>query len=152
MRKVIILQNQHFLKKNYTYNFFRSILKSNTIFLKNNLFFLKFYNLINFFFFSNFFFKKVTLLNLYKNTLLKSNSSIFLKKKIFKNYSNYFYGNNYITVNKKNLLQDTKILIYKDLYNYDIHKHHSCNLNFLFNFNNNFIYNYISLLLLLYLK
>ena len=50
MKKVITLQNQHFLKKNYTYNFFRSSVRFNAFFLKNSFFLFKFYNtfIINF--------------------------------------------------------------------------------------------------------
>jgi hypothetical protein len=59
MKRVITLQNQHFLKKNYTYNFFRSHIKFNKFFLKNNLFFFKFYKIFNYFLFVNFFLKKI---------------------------------------------------------------------------------------------
>ena len=84
--------------------------------------------------------------------MLKSNFSVFLKKKRFKNYSNFFYGNNYIIINRKNLLQDNKTLIYKELYDYNTYKYNNYNLNFLLNFDNKFIYNYVTLLLLLHLK
>ena len=147
MKKVIILENQHFLKKNYTYNFFRSILKSNTIFLKNNLFFFKFYNLINFFFFFNFFFKKTILLNNCKNLFFKSNPSIFLKKKTFSNICTNFYGQNYIHAHNNNIQINMQNLIYKNIFNDNL-----CNLNFLLMYNYNYNYSYLTLLILVLLS
>jgi hypothetical protein len=100
MRKVITLQNQHFLKKNYTYNFFRSSVKFNTFFLKNSFFLFKFYKLFKFFFFINFFLQKKIIFNDYKLSTIKSGNYVLLKKKNFLNNYNNLYGQNYALLGK----------------------------------------------------
>jgi hypothetical protein len=99
MKKVITLQNQHFLKKNYIYNFFRSSIKFNSFFLKNSFFLYKFYKLFNFFLFTNFFLKKKILYKKYSVTSLKSTNALFLKSKNNINNTNILYGQNYIDFN-----------------------------------------------------
>ncbi len=100
MKKVITLQNQHFLKKNYTYNFFRSSVRFNSFFLKNSFFLFKFYKIFKFFFFINFFLqKKINFYN-YKLSVLKTDKFIFLKKKNFINNYNNLYGQNYALLSK----------------------------------------------------
>jgi hypothetical protein len=99
MKRVTTLQNQHFLKKNYTYNFFRSSARFNAFFLKNSFFLFKFYKIFKFFFFINFFLQKKMILNKFKLSLIYKNKSIFLKKKFFSNNYNNLYGQNYILLN-----------------------------------------------------
>lgn len=100
MKKVTTLQNQHFLKKNYTYNFFRSSVRFNSFFLKNSFFLFKFYKIFKFFFFINFFLqKKINFYN-YKLSVLKTDKFIFLKKKNFINNYNNLYGQNYALLSK----------------------------------------------------
>ena len=95
MKRVITLQNQHFLKKNYIYNFFRSFNRFNSFFLKNNFFLFKFYKILNFFFFINFFLKKKIIFNNFNISLIKQNKSLFLTKKNNTDLDN-LYGNNYL--------------------------------------------------------
>ena len=99
MKKVIILQNQHFLKKNYTYNFFRSSTRFNAFFLKNSFFLFKFYKVFKFFFFVNFFLQKKLMFTKFNLTLYSQNKSLFIKKKNFINNYNNLYGQNYISFN-----------------------------------------------------
>lgn len=96
MKKGIILQNQHFLKKNYIYNFFKASLKLNRVFLKNNLFFFKFFKIINFFLFYNFILKKNIKVYNSNYFLFKTNQSVFLKKKLSNATITNLYGNNYL--------------------------------------------------------
>ena len=104
MKKDIILIKQHFLKKNYTYNFFSIFLKFNRFFLKNNYFFFKYFNYFKYFLHINFFFKKNALLYS-KNFFYNKNNFIFLKNK-YKN-ENYInlYGINHVS-NKFNIQSD----------------------------------------------
>ena len=99
MKRVIILQNQHFLKKNYTYNFFRSSIRFTTFFLKNSLFLFKFYKVFKFFFFINFFLQKKVLFNKFELSFSTKNNAIFLKNKFFSNNHNDLYGQNYASFN-----------------------------------------------------
>lgn len=101
MKKVITLQNQHFLKKNYTYNFFRSSIRFNVFFLKNNIFLFKFYKILKFFFFTNFFLQKKIIFNTFNLTPLKQKNSLFLKKKKFLSKYNNLYGQNYIVLSNE---------------------------------------------------
>ena len=95
MKRVITLQNQHFLKKNYIYNFFRSSSRFNSFFLKNNFFLFKFYKVLNFFFFINFFLKKKITFNKFNISFIKYDQSLFINKKN-NNLLNNLYGNNYL--------------------------------------------------------
>lgn len=95
MKRVITLQNQHSLKKNYTYNFFRSSSRFNSFFLKNNFFLFKFYRILNFFFFINFLLKKKIIFNRFNISPIKQNKSLFLNRKN-NNILDNLYGNNYI--------------------------------------------------------
>lgn len=104
MKKVITLQNQHFLKKNYTYNFFRSSVRFNAFFLKNSFFLFKFYKVFKFFFFINFFLQKKIIFNNYKLSAVKLDSSVFIKKKNFLNNYNNLYGQNYALLNKNSTI------------------------------------------------
>lgn len=96
MKRVITLQNQHFLKKNYTYNFFRSSIRFTTFFLKNSLFLFKFYRLFKFFFFINFFLQKKMIFNKFGLSLPRKNNSILLKNKFFSGKYDNLYGQNYV--------------------------------------------------------
>ena len=133
MKRVITLQNQHFLKKNYTYNFFRSSIRFNVFFLKNNIFLFKFYKILKFFFFTNFFFQKKIIFNLFNLTPLKQKNTLFLKKKNFLSKYNNLYGQNYIILSnelsvgmlKQNKIEPDMIKINAINYNY----------NNIFNFN-----------------
>lgn len=112
MKRVITLQNQHFLKKNYTYNFFRSSIKFNIFFLKNNIFLFKFYKILKFFFFTNFFFQKKIIFNTFNLSPIKEKSSLFLKKKISTPQYNNLYGQNYMVLQNESsaqLLKQNKI-------------------------------------------
>ena len=131
MKKVIILQNQHFLKKNYTYNFFRSSIRFNSFFLKNSFFLFKFYKIFKFFFFINFFIQKKLMFNKFSLSLYKQDKFLFLKKKNINNNYNNFYGQNYILLNSDSNSQLLKISI----------KHTKINTN-----SNVINYNYINLL------
>ena len=125
MKKVITLQNQHFLKKNYTYNFFRSSIRFNVFFLKNNIFLFKFYKIFKFFFFINFFLQKKIIFNNYKLSAVKLDSSVFIKKKNFLNNYNNLYGQNYALLNKNSttdLLKTTQKISFEtksNLINYN---------------------------------
>lgn len=131
MKKVIILQNQHFLKKNYTYNFFRSSIRFNAFFLKNSFFLFKFYKVFKFFFFINFFLQKKLIFNKFSLGLYKQDKFLFLKKKNINNNYNNLYGQNYILLNLD--------------YNSQLLKVNVNNINV--NTNSNVInYNYINLL------
>ena len=117
MKKVITLQNQHFLKKNYTYNFFRSSIRFNSFFLKNSFFLFKFYKIFKFFFFINFFLQKKLMFNKFCLSLYKQDKFLFLKKKnINNNYIN-FYGQNYILLNPDSDSQLLKVSIKQDKIN-----------------------------------
>ncbi len=117
MKKVITLQNQHFLKKNYTYNFFRSSIRFNSFFLKNSFFLFKFYKIFKFFFFINFFLQKKLMFNKFYLSLYKQDKFLFLKKKnINNNYIN-FYGQNYILLNPDSNSQLLKVSIKQDKIN-----------------------------------
>ena len=125
MKKVITLQNQHFLKKNYTYNFFRSSVRFNAFFLKNSFFLFKFYKVFKFFFFINFFLQKKIIFNNYKLSAVKLDSSVFIKKKNFLNNYNNLYGQNYALLNKNSttdLLKTTQKISFEtksNLINYN---------------------------------
>ena len=125
MKKVITLQNQHFLKKNYTYNFFRSSVRFNAFFLKNSFFLFKFYKVFKFFFFINFFLQKKIIFNNYKLSVVKSDVSVFLKKKNFLNNYNNLYGQNYVLLSKNSITdllkttQKTSFEIKSDIINYN---------------------------------
>ena len=125
MKKVITLQNQHFLKKNYTYNFFRSSVRFNAFFLKNSFFLFKFYKVFKFFFFINFFLQKKIIFNNYKLSAVKFDSSVFIKKKNFLNNYNNLYGQNYALLNKNSttdLLKTTQKISFEtksNLINYN---------------------------------
>jgi hypothetical protein len=135
MKRVIILPKQHFLKKNYIYNFFRSRVKLNKFFLGNNLFFLKFIKYFNYFLYINFFFKKNSIIN--NNTISYIPSdSIFLKNKYKNNNYMNLYGINYISI-QSNIDLKNKLVVYK----HAIFK--KFNINFEnFNYNYYFLYNY----------
>jgi hypothetical protein len=96
MKRAIILQSQHFLKRSYTYNFFRSTLKFNAFFLKNNFFLFKFFKVFKFFFFINFFLQKKILFSVYTRSFSKENKPVKLKNKFVKYKSSY--GQNYILI------------------------------------------------------
>lgn len=125
MKKVITLQNQHFLKKNYTYNFFRSSIRFNAFFLKNSFFLFKFYKIFKFFIFINFFLHKKIVFNNYKLSAVKLNKSIFLKKKNVQNNYKDLYGQNYTVFDKKcsiNLLKtptSSNIVVGSNVINYN---------------------------------
>jgi hypothetical protein len=133
MKRAITLQNQHFLKKNYTYNFFRSSIRFNVFFLKNNIFLFKFYKILKFFFFTNFFFQKKIIFNIFNLTPLKQKNSLFLKKKKFLSKYNNLYGQNYIVLSNElsvGTLKQNKIEL-------DVTKINIINYNYnnIFNFN-----------------
>jgi hypothetical protein len=109
MKKVITLQNQHFLKKNYTYNFFRSSIRFNAFFLKNSFFLFKFYKVFKFFFFINFFLQKKLMFNKFSLSLYKQDKFLFLKKKNINNNYNNLYGQNYILLNSNSNSQLLKV-------------------------------------------
>ena len=133
MKRAITLQNQHFLKKNYTYNFFRSSIKFNIFFLKNNIFLFKFYKILKFFFFTNFFFQKKIIFNTFNLSPVKEKSSLFLKKKISTTQYNNLYGQNYMVLQNElgaQLLKQNKI------------KFNSVKINIIdYNYNNIFNFN-----------
>ena len=135
MKKVITLKNQHFLKKNYIYNFFRSSIRFNAFFLKNNFFLFKFYKLLKFFFFTSFFLNKKIQFSVFNISVVKTNKSLFLKKNKSNLYSSY--GNNYMVFNtdhknkiyKFNSINPTSTNINSLIFNYN----NILNFNILFN-------------------
>lgn len=141
MKKVIISQNQHFLKKSYTYNFFRSSARFNAFFLKNSFFLFKFYKVFKFFFFINFFLQKKIIFNNYNLSVVKSNKSLFLKKKSLLNNYNNLYGQNYALLSK-----DLTKILFKTPTKHSIQtKSNVINYNYINIFNYNQFFNIILL-------
>ncbi len=148
MKKDIILQNQHFLKKNYTYNFFRSFLKFNIFFLKNNFFFLKYFKLLNFFFFTNFFLKKKIIFNKFNIFYSKKKNSIFFTSNNYNKFYLDLFGKNYLSLNSN--LSDTELTYSKKLV-IDIYKKQIKLKPIKYNYNINYSFHFfMNLYILLY--
>lgn len=137
MKKVTILQKQHFLKKNYIYNFLRSSINFNKFFLKNNLFFVKFVKFFKYFLHINFFFKKTSIL-FNNNILYAKSNSVFINNKYKNNIYIDLYGISHInTIYKDNNYLKNNVFILKNI------KLKKCLTNFeIFNYNYNFLYGY----------